>query len=175
MRVLFIPTVLGPTRFGAGSFHFCGQTLSRYMTIFVVPDLHGRTYWQEPAQQFLDSHGPTDQVVFLGNCVDSFEVSNEQQLNNFTDIIAFKKSDPERVVLLLGNHCFQYLNLSRVRLFGFNEDLCPSLHVCYKLHSDLFQVAHQPSGVTLTSQRISRPVVRAGPESRTRGTALLRP
>ena len=113
------------------------------MIIFVVPDLHGRTCWQEPAQAFLDAHGPADQVVFLGDYVDSFEVDNEQQLCNFTDVVAFKKANPERVVLLLGNYCFQYLYLGTVKLFGFNEDLCPALHVYYMLHCDLFQVAHQ--------------------------------
>ena len=61
------------------------------MIIFVVPDLHGRTCWQEPAQYFLDTHGPADQVVFLGDYVDSFEVGNEQQLSNFTDVIDYKK------------------------------------------------------------------------------------
>ena len=126
------------------------------MPIFVIPDLHGRTCWQEPAQHFLDTHGPNDQVVFLGDYVDSFEVSNEQQLSNFADIIAFKQADPERVVLLLGNHCFQYLYLNTVKLFGFNEDLYPSLHVYYKLHSHLFQVAHQVGNTLFVHAGISQ-------------------
>lgn len=113
------------------------------MTVFVIPDLHGRTCWQDPAQQFLDTHSLVDQVIFLGDYVDSFEVSHEQQLNNFTDVIAFKKANPDRVVLLLGNHCFQYLYLSVVKCFGFNEDLYPALHLLYKLHIDYFQVAYQ--------------------------------
>ena len=33
------------------------------MLVFVVPDLHGRTCWQEPAQAFLDAHGPNGQVA----------------------------------------------------------------------------------------------------------------
>jgi len=126
------------------------------MTIFVVPDLHGRTCWLGPAQQFLDTHRSTDQVVFLGDYVDSFEVSNEQQLNNFTDVVAFKEANPERVVLLLGNHCFQYLYLSTVKLFGFNEDLYPALHVYYKLHRDLFQIAHQVQNTLFVHAGISR-------------------
>ena len=113
------------------------------MTLFVVPDLHGRTCWQTPAQAFLDAHGPDDRVVFLGDYVDSFDVSHEQQLNNFTDVLAFKKAHPRRVVLLLGNHCFQYRYLGVVKLFGFNEDLYPALHVLYKLHAEFFQVAYQ--------------------------------
>ncbi|SFQ48921.1 metallophosphoesterase [Hymenobacter arizonensis] len=113
------------------------------MRVFVVPDVHGRTCWQAPAQHFLDTHSPADHVVFLGDYVDSFEVSNEQQLNTFTDIIAFKKANPDRVILLLGNHCFQYLYLSVVKCFGFNEDLYPALHLLYKLHIDYFQVAYQ--------------------------------
>ena len=126
------------------------------MTIFVVPNLHGRTCWQEPAQHFLDTHGPVDQVVFLGDYVDSFEVSNEQQLSNFTDVIAFKKADPKRVMLLLGNQRFQYLYLSTVKLFGFNEDLYPSLHLYYKLHSELFQMVHQVQNTLFAHADISQ-------------------
>ena len=126
------------------------------MLVFVVPDLHGRTCWQEPAQAFLGAHGPGGQVLFLGDYVDSFEVSNEQQLRNFTNVVAFKKANPERVVLLLGNHCFQYLYLSTVKLFGFNEDLYPSLHVYYKLHEDLFQIAHQVGNTLFAHAGVSR-------------------
>lgn len=59
--------MVAPTRFSAGTVHLCGQTPSCYMTIFFDPDLPGRTCWQEPAQQFLNIHGPNDQVVFLGD------------------------------------------------------------------------------------------------------------
>ena len=126
------------------------------MTVFVVPDLHGRTCWQEPAQYFLDTHGPADQVVFLGDYVDSFEVGNEQQLSNFTDVIDFKKENNDRVVLLLGNHCFQYLYLNQVKLFGFNEDLCPALHLYYEMSRDYFKVVHQVQDTLFAHAGLSR-------------------
>ena len=49
-----------------------------------------------------------DKVVFLGDYVDSFTISNIASYENLKDIIRLKKRDPNKVVLLLGNHDIQY-------------------------------------------------------------------
>lgn len=68
--------------------------------ILVVPDIHLRSFWRS----ILDSNLP---VVFLGDYIDPYSyegVTYESGIKEFLDIIEFKKTNPERVTLLLGNH-----------------------------------------------------------------------
>ncbi len=77
--------------------------------IAVVPDVHGKSFW-EKAKENIDS---VDEVVFLGDYLDSYSfkglANREIELNNFWEILKFKKEYPEKVVLLLGNHDIGYL------------------------------------------------------------------
>ena len=77
--------------------------------IAVVPDVHGKSFW-EKAKENIDS---VDEVVFLGDYLDSYSfkglANREIELNNFLEILKFKKEYPEKVVLLLGNHDIGYL------------------------------------------------------------------
>ena len=77
--------------------------------IAVVPDVHGKSFWKT-AKEKIDS---IDEVVFLGDYLDSYTfkglLNREIELNNFLEILKFKKEYPEKVVLLLGNHDIGYL------------------------------------------------------------------
>lgn len=57
------------------------------MKTIVLGDIHGRRVWMDVVntQTF-------DKVVFLGDYVDSFDVSGKDQLENLMDIVAFKKA-----------------------------------------------------------------------------------
>ena len=74
--------------------------------ILIVPDVHGRSFWL-PA---LDYSG---EVIFLGDYVDPYPqegVSVEEAYQALLKIVKFKQENPDRVVLLLGNHEMQYFN-----------------------------------------------------------------
>jgi len=73
--------------------------------IIVLGDTHGRSKWKEVLRKEPDA----TKVVFLGDYFDSFDIPFEEQVENFTNILALKKEDPDKIVLLLGNHDFQYL------------------------------------------------------------------
>ncbi|MBO4812382.1 MAG: metallophosphoesterase [Prevotella sp.] len=76
--------------------------------ILVIPDIHGRTYWKEA----VDKH-PSLPVVFLGDYLDPYASENitpDEALANFKDIIAFKQTNRDRVTLLIGNHEIHYLD-----------------------------------------------------------------
>ena len=83
-------------------------------TITIIPDLHGRTFWKKAMKAPESSH-----VVFLGDYLDPYrpsifdvypttkeedDLSPEAVIENFKEILEFKKSAPDRVTLLLGNH-----------------------------------------------------------------------
>lgn len=73
--------------------------------IIAIGDIHGRTKWKDIVSQH-----PDDITVFLGDYGDPYEPrNNEDTISNLRDIIEFKHNNPERVVLLLGNHDMHYL------------------------------------------------------------------
>ncbi|MDR0724440.1 MAG: metallophosphoesterase, partial [Prevotellaceae bacterium] len=72
--------------------------------ILIVPDIHGRDFWK-PA---LDYKGT---VIFLGDYTDPYDYEGFTQENayrNLLTIVDFKKQNPERVTLLVGNHELHY-------------------------------------------------------------------
>ena len=77
--------------------------------IAVVPDVHGKSFWKA-AKEKIDS---VDEVVFLGDYLDSYTfkglLNRGIELNNFLEILKFKKEYPDKVILLLGNHDIGYL------------------------------------------------------------------
>ena len=97
--------------------------MKKLSRIAVVPDVHGSDFWKE-AKENIDS---LDKVIFLGDYLDAYlniyilasmipstyltkkELeAREKELNNFKEILEFKKAYPEKVTLLLGNHDVGY-------------------------------------------------------------------
>jgi predicted phosphodiesterase len=75
------------------------------MTLLALGDTHGRTHWKT-----IPDRTDWDIVVFIGDYFDSREgITPQQQIDNFREIITFKQSNPDRVVLLFGNHDYHYL------------------------------------------------------------------
>ena len=75
--------------------------------ILVIPDVHGRTFWLDKTN---DISG-YDKVIFLGDYLDPYKDENitvEDAIENFKEIIEFKKNNMDKVILLLGNHDMPY-------------------------------------------------------------------
>lgn len=73
----------------------------------LLPDIHGRKFWKEACT---DISG-YDRVIFLGDYLDPYDfeyISVDEAIENFKEIISFKKKNMEKVVLLLGNHDMPY-------------------------------------------------------------------
>lgn len=70
------------------------------MKILVLGDIHGRLIWKD----IIEKENP-DKVIFLGDYVSTHEdISSTQQINNLVDILTYKENNPDKVVLLRGNH-----------------------------------------------------------------------
>ena len=91
------------------------------MKILVIPDIHGRKFWR---QAIANNIGQVDKVIFLGDYLDPYpEEINEHQelmecndfydciglLNMLNDIISLKKNEPDKYILLCGNHTCSYI------------------------------------------------------------------
>lgn len=86
------------------------------MKIIALGDTHGRTMWKDIVAKESDA----DKIVFNGDYFDSRErISPEDQIKNFKEILEFKRSNPEKVVLIIGNHDFHYMNGVNETYSGF--------------------------------------------------------
>jgi hypothetical protein len=120
------------------------------MKIITIGDIHGRIYWKE-----IDIN-KYDKIVFVADYVDSFYYTDEEIYANLLDIIQLKKSYPDKVVLLLGNHDIQYLFLGEgFGCSGFRPSMAENLHFLFKKEKDLFQIAFQIDNFLWTHAGVS--------------------
>ncbi|TAD87851.1 MAG: hypothetical protein EAY75_05820 [Bacteroidetes bacterium] len=90
------------------------------MTTIALGDTHGRTYWKH----ILEQEPKANKIVFIGDYFDTFEpISTDSQLANFLEILELKKQQPQRVVLLMGNHDFHYLPNAQETYSGYKHFL----------------------------------------------------
>lgn len=77
------------------------------MRIVALGDTHGRVNWKE----IVAKEAAADKIVFIGDYFDTHHagVSGNKQLVNFKEILAFKRANPEQVVMLFGNHDYHYI------------------------------------------------------------------
>lgn len=78
--------------------------------ILILPDVHGRTFWMDACLNHKDDF---EKIVFLGDYVSPYpyeDISNARALEIFREVLDFKKENPEKVVLLFGNHDGSYIN-----------------------------------------------------------------
>ena len=78
--------------------------------ILILPDIHGRQFWEKPCLEHKDEF---EKIVFLGDYLSPYKyekISNEKAIEVFEEILKFKNDNPEKVILLTGNHDFSYAN-----------------------------------------------------------------
>lgn len=91
------------------------------MNVMIIPDLHGRKFWRKT---IADNIGNVDKVIFLGDYLDPYKNEIDENpelmecegfkdsknlLNMLNDIISLKKNEPDKYVLLTGNHTDSYI------------------------------------------------------------------
>ena len=77
--------------------------------IAIIPDVHGRKFWRRVVEE------DADKIIFLGDYGDPYgseEISHKDALIELEEIIRFQEENPNKVVLLLGNHDAHYLSRS---------------------------------------------------------------
>lgn len=84
--------------------------------LVIIGDVHGRDEWRIIVEKEKDA----DLFVFLGDYVSTHDdVSQEQQLRNLFDILQFKEDNPDKVILLRGNHDMQHLGYYWAECCGY--------------------------------------------------------
>lgn len=89
------------------------------MKTLVLGDIHGRLHWLD----IISKENP-DKVIFLGDYVSTHEgIPAEQQMSNLEDILNYKDENPDKVVLLRGNHDTQHLGYYWAECSGWDQDI----------------------------------------------------
>ena len=126
------------------------------MKIVALGDTHGRLNWKE----IVAKENDVDKIVFIGDYFDTHDdVTPEQQISNFLEIVEYKKANMDKVVLLIGNHDFHYTGYAYSTYSGYQYGAAPRIkeillealendlmQMCYK--NDIFVFTH--AGVTKT-------------------------
>ena len=72
------------------------------MKYCIIGDLEGRTIWKD----IISKENP-DITIFLGDYVASREVSPQQEVDTLKELLTYKEENPDKVILLRGNHCME--------------------------------------------------------------------
>jgi len=126
------------------------------MKILSIADIHGRPYWKE----WIKEYDNIDKYIFIGDYVDSFDISNVEILHNLKEIIEFKKANLDNVILLYGNHdCSYALSTPHMsnpfKCSGYRPEAHWDLHDIFNNNKELFQASYQINNYLFTHAGIS--------------------
>jgi len=111
------------------------------MKYVCIGDIHGRNSWRTIVNRNPDSH-----FVFLADYLDPYKrekITEIEAIENFEDIIDFKKSNPSNVTLLIGNHDAQYIFYPNFRTNGISSLFLLEINDIFTLNRNLFDFAYQ--------------------------------
>lgn len=88
------------------------------MKVGVIGDIHGRMKWKE-----IVLNKDIDLWIFIGDYFDTRDggYSGNRQIENFKDILEFKKSNLTSVIMLTGNHDFHYIKRMYEEYSGYQR------------------------------------------------------
>lgn len=110
------------------------------MKIALISDIHGRNNWKEIIKSCFNN---VDKVVFIGDYVDSFDISSKEINENFVEIIKFAKNNKEKVILILGNHDFYYYYYYSRKQKGFRHQDLIILNTLFESNTELFKLFYK--------------------------------
>lgn len=122
-----------------------------------IGDIHGRDIWE----QIVEEHKDADNIVFIGDYFDSFNIPGVVQLKNAKEIVEFKKFqelDPtKKVYLLIGNHDIHYMRgiKGKGSTSGFQSNMMYQFEEFFEDNKEHFQMCVQIGNILCTHAGIS--------------------
>lgn len=110
--------------------------------ILIVGDVHGRAFWRK-ALELIDE---IDKVVFLGDYLDPYpdeNISFDDAIEEFKQILKFKEKYNDKVILLTGNHDWHYINKEFPDCSRRNYKLLEDLNNIFTENINKFQLIYQ--------------------------------
>lgn len=110
------------------------------MKIIAIGDVHGRGFWKLIARTQV-----FDKLVVMGDYFDSFEIGATEQMDNFKELIDYKRDNPDKVTLLIGNHDFHYLPIAMAEIevyTGFQQRFAFQISQLLEENKNLLQICY---------------------------------
>lgn len=104
----------------------------------IIPDVHSRNFYKPILEN------KTDKIIFLGDYGDPYPHegwSDDDTIETMYNIFGFAQDNPDRVILLIGNHDEPYFNQHRGNS-RYNWMLARQLEQIYQEFKDLFKIAY---------------------------------
>lgn len=123
------------------------------MKIIAFGDIHGRLDWFDIYQM-----EKPDLVIFMGDYVSTHDpdITSEQQCCNLEDILNFKEENPDKVILLRGNHDMQHLGYYWAQCSGFDAYVARWMSTIRDRFLRLTQWVHIQDGIVFSHAGISK-------------------
>lgn len=122
------------------------------MKTIVIGDIHGRTCWRD----ILNKEKSFDKVIFLGDYVSTHEhITGQQQINNLEEILQFKEDNPDKVILLRGNHDNQHLGYPWAECSGLFREVLSYMQTIRKRFLKNTQWIYVQEGIVFSHAGIS--------------------
>jgi hypothetical protein len=106
------------------------------MKTVLIGDIHGRDIWKK----IIEKESP-NRVVFIGDYLDSFDISPVEQIYNLKEILHFKKNTDIEVITLIGNHDYHYMNVGET-YSGYRPQTQIHVQDIFKENIDDFKMAY---------------------------------
>lgn len=127
----------------------------------IVPDVHARSFWRESVLKTLnETNAP---IIFLGDYLDPYtrdffdskdfnpkfeEFKNmddvrDMSLKMLEEIIELKKTYPNRIILLIGNHDCSYIYGKKICNCRYDEKNSSKISKLFNDNRKLFQLAYE--------------------------------
>ena len=121
------------------------------MKTVVIGDIHGRSVWK----LIVNMENP-DRVIFIGDYFDSFDIKGTEQLDNFLDIIEYKKTSGKEVILLIGNHDHHYYpEIGESGISGYQKIYKFQIESVIDTNREHLQIAYQMDEFLFTHAGVS--------------------
>ena len=84
----------------------------------ILGDIHGREWWKD----IVEREKEVDKYIFLGDYVSTHDyIPGYVQLDVLKEILLFKEENPDKVILLRGNHDLQHLGYNWAQCSSFDK------------------------------------------------------
>lgn len=129
------------------------------MKIITIGDIHGRNVWKQALEKEADLY------IFLGDYLDA-DISMPtpqlpQVIPNFKEMVEAKIKNPDKIILLLGNHDIHYRWYPKHICARFMRPQADYLHNYFVEHRSLFQSAFQIQNYLWTHAGLSQSFLQA--------------
>lgn len=119
--------------------------------VIIFGDIHCKSRIIKKAKELLPKY---DRAIFLGDYVDDWLASPEASYNTLKELVDLKLDNPQKVILLLGNHDQSEGWAKDFRCSGFSEQTHSLAKDFYRIRNEtnvpLFQVAYSKGNYLFT-------------------------